>query len=108
MKWTISYYNESVEDTVLALPSGLRGRYFRLIDLMIDNGANLGGNRTKHIESDLFELRIRGKEGIARVMYCTMVDKKIVMLHCFTKKTQKTPKKDLNIARNRLKEVKSK
>jgi len=106
MKWTISYYDESVEDAVLALPCGLRGRYFRLADLMIDNGANLGGNRTKHIEGDLFELRIRGKEGIARVMYCTMVGKRIVMLHCFTKKTQKTPKKDLKIAKKRLREVK--
>jgi len=106
MKWTISYYNESVENAVLALPNGLRERYFRLTDLMIDNGANLGGNRTKHIEDSLFELRVRGKEGIARVMYCTVVNQKIVMLHCFTKKTQKTPKKDLKMARKRLKEVK--
>jgi len=45
--------------------------------------------------------------GIARVMYCTLVGKRIVMLHSFVKKTQKTPKQDLNLALDRMKEVKN-
>lgn len=54
----------------------------------------------------LFELRLKSQEGIARVMYCTLVGKRIVMLHSFVKKTQKTPKQDL-IALDRMKEVKN-
>jgi len=53
----------------------------------------------------LFELRCKGKEGIGRAFYCTMVGREIVVLHCFIKKTQDTPDKELAIARKRLKEV---
>ncbi|WP_081055672.1 type II toxin-antitoxin system RelE/ParE family toxin [Burkholderia diffusa] len=51
------------------------------------------------------EMRLKGAEGIARVFYCAIVDRRIVMLHCFVKKTQKTPRKEPKIARQRLKEV---
>ena len=53
----------------------------------------------------LFELRPRGKEVIARAFYCFVVDQRIVILHAFVKKTQTTPKKELDIARKRMKEV---
>ncbi|ANV86295.1 type II toxin-antitoxin system RelE/ParE family toxin [Picosynechococcus sp. PCC 7117] len=56
----------------------------------------------------LFELRIKGREGIARVFYCTLVGKRIVMLHGFVKKSQKTPAKELRIAKRRMLEVKNK
>jgi phage-related protein len=91
---------------VLALPEGLKARYFRLIDTMKQHGANLGKAHTKPMGNDLFELRISGKEGIARVMYCTLIGKRIIMLHCFIKKTQKTPRREIDAAMARLKEVK--
>ena len=53
----------------------------------------------------LFELRIKAQEGIARVFYCTMINKEIWMLHSFIKKTQKTPLKELKIAHIRLKDI---
>ena len=53
----------------------------------------------------LFELRIKAAEGIARVFYCTVVDRRIVILHQFVKKSEKTPPKELEIARRRMKEV---
>jgi phage-related protein len=53
----------------------------------------------------LFELRPRGREGIARVFYCMKVGKKIIMLHSFIKKTKETPKRKLEIARRRQREV---
>ena len=37
----------------------------------------------------LFELRLKCREGIGRVFYCTLVDCKIAMLHQFVKKTEK-------------------
>jgi phage-related protein len=54
----------------------------------------------------LFELRLKAAEGIARVMYCTIVGRKIVMLHQFIKKTDKTPPRELDTARRRMKEFK--
>ena len=53
----------------------------------------------------LFELRVKGQEGIARVFYCTLVGQRIIMLHGFIKKSQKTPPKELKLARERLAEV---
>lgn len=53
----------------------------------------------------LFELRPRGREGIGRALYCFLVDQQVMVLHGFIKKSQATPKRDLEIARRRMKEV---
>ncbi len=105
MRWQIKYYNQRLEDEILRLPAGLLARYLRLSDLLIEFGSNLGLPHTKRIEKGLFELRVKGKEGIARVFFCTKIGKKIIMLHSFVKKSQKTPKKEIEIARKRKKEV---
>ena len=75
-------------------------------DLMKLYGPDLGMPHTRAMGEGLFELRLKAVEGIARVFYCTMIGKRIVMLHQFTKKTGKTPPRELTIARRRLKEVK--
>ena len=105
MSWNIEYYSQKLENEILGLPDGLLARYLHLTDLMIEFGSNLGMPHTKAIDSGLFELRVKGKEGIGRVFYCTKVGKRIVMLHAFVKKTQKTPKKELKLAIQRMKEV---
>jgi len=105
MNWRIEYYSPKLEEEVLNLPSGLLARYLHLTDLMLEFGSNLGVPHTKAIENGLFELRVRGKEGIARVFYCTQVGKCIVMLHVIVKKTQKTPKRELKLAMKRMNEV---
>ena len=91
MKWQIKYYNTKLEDEILELPKGLLARYLRLTDLMLEYGSNLGLPHTKAIENGLFELRVKSKEGIARVFFCTKIGKKIIMLHSFIKKSQKNP-----------------
>jgi phage-related protein len=50
-------------------------------------------------------LRLKAAEGIVRVFYCTRVGRRIVMLHQCVKKSEKTPRKELDIARKRLKDV---
>lgn len=60
----------------------------------------------KHLEEKLWELRIRGKDGIARAVYVTTVKQRVVIVRVFVKKTQKTPKHELELARQRAKEVK--
>jgi phage-related protein len=105
MDWSIEYYSEIVEQFVLKLPSGLLARYLRLTDLMLEFGPNLGMPHTRAMGSGLFELRVKGAEGIVRIFYCTIVSKRIIMLHAFIKKSQKTPKRELDIAKQRQKEV---
>ncbi len=105
MTWQIKYYNENLEEEILNLPEGLLARYLRLTDLMLEFGANLGLPHTKRIDMGLFELRAKSKEGIVRVFFCTKIGKKIIMLHSFIKKSQKTPKKEIKTAKSRMKEV---
>jgi phage-related protein len=107
MTWTIEYPYEDVEQFVLKLPVGLSAKYFHLADLMLEFGANLGMPHTKPMSNGLFELRVKGKEGIARVFYCTKVGKRIIVLHGFVKKTAKTPSNELRKAEQRLIEVKN-
>jgi phage-related protein len=106
MNWTITYYSESVQNEILDLPAGILARFLRYADRMEVYGPDLGMPHTRAMGDGLFELRLKAVEGTARVFYCTMIDKRIVMLHQFIKKTDKTPPKELAIARRRLKEVK--
>jgi len=62
---------------------------------------------TRAMGQGLFELRLKAAEGIARVFYCTVIDRQIVMLHQFVKKTEKTPARELELARRRMKELKN-
>ena len=75
--------------------------------MMLEHGSNLGLPHTKSLNNGLFEIRLKSKEGIGRVFYCTKVDKNIIMLHSFVKKTDKIPKNEMQIALKRLKETKN-
>jgi phage-related protein len=104
--YTITYYSETVQNDILALPDTLAARYIVLTRRMIVLGPNLGAPHTKAFGHGLFELRLKGSEGIARVFFCTLVGKRIVMLHSFVKKSEKTPLREREIAEARMKEVK--
>jgi phage-related protein len=71
------------------------------------HGPNIGLPHTKAFGDGLFELRLKSNEGIARVFYCTLIGQRIVMLHSFIKKVQKTPIRELRIAETRMKEIKN-
>jgi len=103
--WKIVYYSESVVQFADNLPVGIRACYARIAERMVMHGPNLGMPYTRAMGEGLFEIRARGREGIARVFYCTAVGHKIVMLHGFVKKTRKTPSADLALARKRQREV---
>jgi phage-related protein len=68
--YSIAYYNEAVQQAVLALPATLAARYVVLTRRMLVLGPNLGAPHTEPFGGGLFELRLRGQEGIARVFYC--------------------------------------
>jgi len=106
MGFNITYYSQEVQDQIASLPVTLQARYIALTNRMIEYGPHLGLPHTDAFGGGLFELRLKGVEGIARVFFCTMVEQEIVMLHSFVKKTQKTPEKELKIAKLRMKELK--
>ncbi len=103
--WTVQYFNDRVQRDVEAWPVGIYADYLRLIGLMENHGADLRMPHSRAMGRGLFELRCKGQEGIGRAFYCTMVNREIVVLHSFIKKTQETPERELTIARQRLKEV---
>jgi phage-related protein len=105
MSWIIDYYSEEVRCEINELPVGIRASYARLTELLEEFGLELRMPHSRAMGDGLFELRPRGREGIARVFYCMKVGRKIVMLHSFIKKTNETPKRELDIARRRQKEV---
>ena len=107
MKWTIEYYSQNVQDWVGKMPVSIRAAYAKLTDLLAEFGVDLRLPHSRAMGDGLFELRPKGKEGIARVFYCTLVGKRIVVLHGFIKKTQETPRKELEITIRRMKEVKN-
>jgi len=104
--YTIEYYSDAVAEEILALPDTLAAGYIVLTRRIAAVGPNLGPPHTDAFGEGLFELRLKGQEGIARVFFCALVGRRVVMLHCFVKKTQKTPPREIDIARKRMKEVK--
>lgn len=105
MKWNVTFYNEKVEAETLAFPEGILANFLHIAGMIEEFGPNLGKPYVGSMKAGLFEIRSRGKEGIGRSLYCTVKGKEIVVLHSFIKKTQKTPKKELSLARKRMKEV---
>lgn len=106
MNWKVTFYSRSLEDDILGLPAGFVARFLKYAERMEAFGPDLGMPHTRAMGRGLFELRIKAAEGIARVFYCIKVGKRIVMLHQFTKKSEKTPRKELEIARRRMEEIK--
>ena len=105
MDWKVTFYNARVEAEISARPAGFVARFVRYAERMEIYGPNLGMPHTRSMGDGLFELRLKAAEGIARVFYCTVFERQIVVLHQFVKKSEKTPKRELQIAWNRMKEI---
>ena len=107
MNWKVTFYSDRVEAEIHALPGGFVARFIRYAERMEIYGPDLGMPHTRPMGDGLFELRLKAAEGIARVFFCTVVARKIVVLHQFVKKSEKTPNRELKIARNRMKEIRN-
>ena len=103
MSWKVTFYSERVEKETLAFPSGVLADLLHILEMIEDLGPNLGKPHTAPMGDGLFEIRAKGKEGIGRSLFAIVVNQEVVVLHSFIKKT---PKKELDKARKRLKELK--
>jgi len=105
MTWTVEFFNKSVEENILDMPPKIQARMIKLLELIEKHGANLGSPHTEPMGNGLFEIRAKAKEGIGRSLYCYMKGRHIMVLHTFIKKSTKTPKSDIELAKKRKGEV---
>jgi phage-related protein len=106
MRWTVETF-DGVDAEIEALPPGLQARLIRLMEAVENVGLEeLREPHVKHLDGKLWELRAKASEGIARCIYVTVTGRRVVILHVFVKKSQKTPTAALNLARERMKRVK--
>jgi phage-related protein len=106
VNWRVIFYSTAFQGELLQLPAGFVARFLRYAERMELYGLDLGMPHTRAMGGGLFELRLKAAEGIARVFYCALIGRRIVMLHQFIKKSEKTPRREIEIARKRMKEVK--
>lgn len=104
--YRIEYFNVRVRDTVESWPSNVAAHYARVLEMLQDMGPDLGMPHSRALGSGLFELRVKGRDGIGRTFYCYVTGRRVVILHAFLKKTQATPERHLALAKSRMKELK--
>ena len=106
MNYEIKFFNHAVYKETMSLPSSLLAQLLRVFDLAEIYGANLGRPHSAPLGNGLFEFRAKVKEGVARSIFVSAIDKKIVILHTVVKKSPKIPQKDLELAKKRARELK--
>lgn len=106
MNWTVEYLNETVRAETLGLPLDMLASIFKIIALIEEAGLErVGMPYVRPVQGKLWEMRGRGKDGIARSMYVAVSGRRVVIVRSFVKKTQQTPQDEIKIALKRAKEV---
>ena len=106
MSWTVETLNETVDAEVEALPEDMRARLARIAKLIEEKGLErVGEPHVKHIEGRIWEMRLKGRSGISRALYVTAVGRRVVIVRVFVKKTEKTPRREIDLALTRAKSV---
>jgi len=105
MACTVEYYHAKVLGEIERWPVGVLADYAHLIELLTTFGPDLRMPHSRAMGGGLFELRAHGKEGLGRAFYCFVIGRRIIVLHAFIKKTQRSPQRELDIARRRRQEV---
>jgi phage-related protein len=103
--YSVEYFHPRVLAEIEAWPADVLADYARLLELLMEHGPNLRLPHSRAFGDGLFELRPKGRSGIGRASYCFLVNRRVVVLHAFVKKSQQTPDRELKLARKRLKEV---
>ena len=107
MVWTVETLNSMVDEELEALPAGMRARFVRISQLIASHGLqNVREPYVKHLEGELWEIRMKSKDGISRALYVTAKPERAVVVRVFIKKTQKTPRREIKLALSRAKEIK--
>ena len=106
LNWSVETLNELVDAELDALPPTFKAKFLHIAKMLESLGPQkVREPYVKHLEDKLWEIRMKAQPGIARAIYVTVKDRRMVILHAFVKKTQKTPRAALELARQRMKET---
>ena len=106
MEWNVETLNHTVDEELNALPADMRARFTRVVRLIESFGVDrVGQPHVKHLQGRVWEMRLQGRDGIARALYVTVIGQRVVVVRVFVKKTQKTPRREIELALERAKEI---
>ena len=106
MRWALQTLNAVVDAEIKSLPADMQARFLRFADTIREVGfEGLPRDTVKHLEGKLWELRLTGRDGISRAIYVTASGRRVVVVRVFIKKSQAIPPRELELARQRAKEI---
>jgi phage-related protein len=102
MAWTVETLNEIVDAELEALPEDMRARLSRIANLIEEVGLeHVAEPHVKRLEGRLWEMRLSGRSGISRALYVTAAGRRVVIVRVFVKKTERTPRREIELALSR-------
>ena len=105
--WTLIFANDAAEAEVENLPREMRASFERNVGMIRASGLErMREPYVKHIEGKIWEMRLKDRDGIARSLYMAASGRRVAVLRTFIKKTEKTPRREIEIALDRMKDVK--
>jgi phage-related protein len=106
MNWRVEFLDEGVKAAIESCPRDIRAGFERIVTLIESHGLErVREPYVKHLEGPVWEMRMKGRDGIVRAAYVTATGRRVVVVHVFPKKTQKTPRREIETALRRAKEV---
>ena len=104
MRISVDFYElpdgrEPARELLDSLDTKLKAKMFREIDLLVENEPELRMPHSRHIEDGIFELRAKQGSDISRVLYFFFIDNKAILTNGFIKKTDKTPRSEIELAK---------
>lgn len=107
MSWVVEVLDDRVRDELEVLPDDMKARFRRIVELIQGYGLErVHEPHIKHLQGALWEMRMKGRDGISRAIYVTAKGRRVIVVRVFVKKTPKTPKSEIALALARAKEVK--
>ena len=104
--WTVGFHSDAAIAEVKALSKELQAKFERIVEMIEADGLEkMREPYVKHLEGKIWEMRLKGRDGIARSLYVTASGRRVVVLRTFVKKTEKTPRREIEIALERAKDV---
>jgi phage-related protein len=104
--WTVGFHSDEAFAEVGALPTDMQAKFRRIVEMIEAFGLErMREPYVKHLDGKIWEMRLKGKDGIARSLYMTASGRRVIVLRTFVKKTQKTPRSEIELALQRAKDV---
>jgi phage-related protein len=106
MGWIVETLNKTVDQELSDLPADMKARFVWISQLIEEHGLqNVREPYVKRLEGSLWEIRMKGKDGISRALYVTAKPQRVVVVRAFVKKTQKPPRREIHLAVKRARGI---